>query len=286
MTLKIKRKIVNYKVNEPNREENSDSQQGTEAGLAAGVADTAVQRETASVIQMHETLQRPEMLVGSTYKLKVPEHVSAHAMYITINDIILNEGTEHESRRPFEVFINTKNLDHFQWIVALTVIMSAVFRKGGDITFLVDELRSVFDPRGGYWVKGSYKQSIIAEIGDVIERHLILIGMLTPAEPNEHQKELIRQKREALEKREAQAKVTNPDHAATDVDAPDKESLSDDSSAALTAAQASIAAANESNAGEDGFPPDARLCNKCNHRAAIIMDGCVTCLNCGDSKCG
>jgi len=207
-------------------------------------------------------------------------------MYITINDIILNEGTEHESRRPFEVFINTKNLDHFQWIVALTVIMSAVFRKGGDITFLVDELRSVFDPRGGYWVKGSYKQSIIAEIGDVIERHLILIGMLTPAEPNEHQKELIRQKREALEKREAQAKVTNPDHAATDVDAPDKESLSDDSSAALTAAQASIAAANESNAGEDGFPPDARLCNKCNHRAAIIMDGCVTCLNCGDSKCG
>ena len=285
MTLKIERKIVNYKVNEPNREGNNDSQQGTEAGDTAGVTDTA-QRETASVIQMHETLQRPEMLVGSTYKLKVPEHVSAHAMYITINDIILNEGTEHESRRPFEVFINTKNLDHFQWIVALTVIMSAVFRKGGDITFLVDELRSVFDPRGGYWVKGSYKQSIIAEIGDVIERHLILIGMLTPAEPNEHQKELIRQKREALEKREAQAKVANPDHAAADVDAPGNESLSEDGSAVAAASPTSMAATNASNAGEDGFPPDARLCNKCNHRAAIIMDGCVTCLNCGDSKCG
>ena len=227
------------------------------------------------------------MLVGSTYKLKVPEHVSAHAMYITINDIILNEGTEHESRRPFEVFINTKNLDHFQWIVALTVIMSAVFRKGGDITFLVDELRSVFDPRGGYWVKGSYKQSIIAEIGDVIERHLILIGMLTPTEPNEHQKELIRQKREALEKREAQAKVASPDSAVTDADAPsapveDKEARSAHSSAASSSASAR----SESNAGDDGFPPDARLCNKCNHRAAIIMDGCVTCLNCGDSKCG
>jgi len=273
MTLKIERKIVNYKVNEPDHEKNSD--QGNGSSEDAGQPAEARQRETASVIQMHETLQRPEMLVGSTYKLKVPEHVSAHAMYITINDIILNEGTEHESRRPFEVFINTKNLDHFQWIVALTVIMSAVFRKGGDITFLVDELRSVFDPRGGYWVKGSYKQSIIAEIGDVIERHLILIGMITPQEPNEHQKELIRQKREALEKREAQAKVVNPDTAGTDADAP---SLADNSTASDPTSL--------NNAGDDGFPPDAKLCNKCNHRATIVMDGCVTCLNCGDSKCG
>src|SRR6201988_1519085 len=88
----------------------------------------------SNVIRMHEKLERPEVLIGSTYKVKTP--VSDHAMYVTINDIVLNEGTEFEQRRPFEVFINSKNLDHFQWIVALTRIISAVFRKGGDVTFL------------------------------------------------------------------------------------------------------------------------------------------------------
>ena len=122
---------------------------------------------------MHEKLERPEMLVGSTYKIKTP--VSDHAMYVTINDIVLNEGTPHEQRRPFEVFINSKNLDHFQWIVALTRVISAVFRKGGDTTFLVDELKAVFDPRGGYWQPGGkFMPSTIAELGHVIERHLQL----------------------------------------------------------------------------------------------------------------
>src|SRR5581483_9147665 len=101
---------------------------------------------------MSEALERPEMLVGSTYKIKTP--VSDHAMYVTINDIVLNEGSELEQRRPFEIFINSKNLDHFQWIVALTRILSAVFRKGGDLIFLVEELKAVFDPRGGYWKPG------------------------------------------------------------------------------------------------------------------------------------
>ncbi|MCV5706806.1 hypothetical protein OFN27_26890, partial [Escherichia coli] len=94
--------------------------------------------------------------MGTTYKLKTPEHVSEHSLFITINDIILNEGTVHETRRPFEIFINSKSLEHYQWIVALTRIISAVFRKGGDVTFLVEELRSVFDPKGGYWNKGKY----------------------------------------------------------------------------------------------------------------------------------
>jgi hypothetical protein len=124
---------------------------------------------TAKVIRMHEKIERPEMLIGSTYKIKTP--VSDHAMYVTINDIVLNEGTEHEQRRPFEIFINSKNLDHFQWIVALTRIISAVFRKGGDVTFMVDELKAVFDPRGGYWQPGGkFMPSIIAELGYVIER--------------------------------------------------------------------------------------------------------------------
>ena len=130
----------------------------------------------AKVIRMHEKLERPEVLIGSTYKIKTP--ISDHAMYVTINDIVLNEGTEYEQRRPFEVFINSKNLDHFQWIVALTRIISAVFRKGGDVTFLVDELKAVFDPRGGYWQPGGkFMPSIIAELGYVIEKHLQTIGL-------------------------------------------------------------------------------------------------------------
>ena len=168
--MKIEKKIVSYavaKAGNPNSEAQSESKEVPQVEVIK-----------ADVIQMHEKLERPNKLIGSTYKLKTPDHVSEHAMYITINDIILNEGTENELRRPFEVFINSKNLEHYQWIVALTLIMSAVFRKGGDITFLVEELRSVFAPRGGYWNKGKSMPSSIAEIGEVIESHLIDIGML------------------------------------------------------------------------------------------------------------
>ena len=138
---------------------------------------TSAQQQAASeppladVIHMHENLARPESLQGITYKIKTP--LSEHALYVTVNDIVLNPGTEHELRRPFEIFINSKNMEHFQWIIALTRILSAVFRKGGDVTFLVDELHSVFDPQGGYFKKGGrYTPSIVAEIGDVIEQHM------------------------------------------------------------------------------------------------------------------
>src|SRR3954464_7087044 len=135
------------------------------------------EREEQKVIQLHEKLERPEVLIGSTYKVKTP--VSDHAMHVTINDIVLNEGTKHEQRRPFEIFINSKNLDHYQWIVALTRIMSAVFRKGGDVTFLVEELKAVFDPRGGYFKAGGvYMPSIVAELGAIIEQHLKSIGLI------------------------------------------------------------------------------------------------------------
>jgi hypothetical protein len=194
---------------------------------------------------MHEKLERPEMLVGATYKIKPP--VAEHAMYVTINDIVLNLGTPHESRRPFEIFINSKNLDHYQWIVALTRIMSAVFRKGGDVTFLVEELKAVFDPRGGYWKPGGkYMPSLIAELGEVVEKHLISIGMLTAPGLDDHQRQLIQQKRAEFEARTAQ------------VDA----------------------------FAESPFPEGAQLCAKCNTTAVVMMDGCMTCLNCGDSKCG
>ena len=235
---KIAGKIVGYGVRKP----------GDEAAAVAAASEAGVklQPETADVVHMDEMVARPQKLIGSTYKLKTPDHVSAHAMYITINDIVLNEGTEHELRRPFEMFINSKNLEHYQWIVALTLIMSAVFRKGGDVTFLVDELRSVFDPRGGYWNKGKYVPSIIAEIGDVIERHLIDIGMLESSEPDEHQRKLIEDKKAEICGEASRRRV----------------------------------------GAEEPWMKSATLCPKCSHKAVVLRDGCQTCMNCGDSKCG
>ncbi|WP_299021867.1 NrdJb [uncultured Photobacterium sp.] len=229
MVKKIDSKIIGFKVK-------SQEQEAQPAAQA---------KPDVELEQMHEDMNRPEKLLGTTYKLKTPEHISEHSLFITINDVVLNEGTEYEDRRPFEVFINSKSLEHFQWIVALTRIMSAVFRKGGDCTFLVEELRSVFDPRGGYWNKGKYVPSLIAEIGNVIEQHLIEIGMLTKPEVNEHQQAFINAKKAEL-------------------------------------------ATNSKQQEEDygNFPPTATLCFKCHAKAVIVKDGCQTCLNCGDSKCG
>ena len=160
---------------------------------------------------MHEKVERPEMLLGSTYKIKTP--VSDHAMYVTINDIVLNEGTPHEQRRPFEIFINSKNLDHFQWIVALTRIISAVFRKGGDVTFLVDEMKAVFDPRGGYWqTGGKFMPSIIAELGYVVEKHLQMIGLLKAPELDDERKKLIEEKKAEFEARNKQTDAFAKSH--------------------------------------------------------------------------
>ncbi len=123
------------------------------------------------VIYMSEPLDRPQSLEGHTYKLKWPD--SEHAIYLTVNDIIINGH-----RRPFEVFINSKNMEHFAWTVALTRMISAVFRRGGDVSFVVEELKAVFDPRGGAWIKGKYIPSILAAIGGVIETHMVATGFL------------------------------------------------------------------------------------------------------------
>ena len=124
---------------------------------------------------MTRPLDRPETLPGETYKVRWPE--SDHALYITINDTV-----QDGRRRPFEVFINSKNMEHYAWTVALTRMISAVFRRGGDISFVVEELKAVFDPRGGHWVGGRYVPSLLAAIGEVIERHLLAIGFLAPRE--------------------------------------------------------------------------------------------------------
>ncbi|MFO7278745.1 hypothetical protein [Caldimonas thermodepolymerans] len=238
--IKIDKKIVKYRVRKPD-------EKPAEAKTADAQGEVAKDKNgrTAKIIRMTEEIQRPEVLVGSTYKIKTP--VSDHAMYVTINDIVLNEGTDQEQRRPFEIFINSKNLDHFQWIVALTRVISAVFRKGGDVTFLVDELKAVFDPRGGYWQPGGkFMPSIIAELGHVIERHLQSIGLMKKPELDEHQRKLVEQKRAEFEARMKQTDAFANTH----------------------------------------FPEGAQLCGKCNTAAVVMMDGCMTCLNCGDSKCG
>ena len=133
--------------------------------------DDAPAMPHGDVVYIAEPLDRPQALEGSTYKLKWPD--SEHAIYITINDII------HGGRRqPFEVFINSKNMEHFAWTVALTRMISAVFRRGGDVSFVVEEMKAVFDPRGGAWMQGKYVPSILAAIGGVIERHMVSIGFI------------------------------------------------------------------------------------------------------------
>jgi ribonucleoside-diphosphate reductase alpha chain len=136
-------------------------------------APVAVPDGSGEVVYMKQPLERETVLPGFTYKLKWPD--SDHAIYITINDI-MQDGR----RRPFEIFINSKNMEHYAWTVALTRMVSAVFRRGGDVSFVVEELKAVFDPRGGHWLEGRYVPSLLAAIGGIIERHMIDIGFITP----------------------------------------------------------------------------------------------------------
>ncbi|MBT3832594.1 MAG: NrdJb [Gammaproteobacteria bacterium] len=223
MAIKIEKKIIGYTLKKPLEE----------------VPAKPPGRET-----MHEHVARPDELKGYTYKIKTP--LSDHAMYITINNIVLNVSTEHEQEYPFEVFINSKNMEQFQWILALTRVISAVFRKGGDSVFLAEELKQVFDPQGGYFKKGGvFMPSLVAEIGGVLETHMKKIGLIKEEELSAAHQELIAEKRAALED-----------------------------------------AANAEKVDPGDFPPGAQLCTKCNVTAMVMMDGCMTCLSCGDSKCG
>jgi hypothetical protein len=229
MAIKIDKKIIGYKVH---TNQNLKAVPELEKGPLP--------------VEMNETIERPEFLLGSTYKIKPP--VSEHALYITINDIVLNPDTDHEVRRPYEIFINSKSMEHFQWVIALTRVISAVFRKGGDITFLVEELASVYDPNGGYYKKGGvFMPSLVAEIAAVIEKHMKAIGLIEHEDVSEHSRQILAEKK-------AQFEAKQKEGAAVEEDNP--------------------------------FPANASLCKKCHNKAVIIMDGCHTCLNCGDSKCG
>jgi ribonucleoside-diphosphate reductase alpha chain len=211
----------------------------------------------ASVVYMTRPLDRPEALPGQTYKIKWAD--AEHALYITLNDVV-TDGR----RRPFEVFINSKNMEHYAWTVALTRMISAVFRRGGDVSFVVEELKAVFDPRGGQWMGGRYVPSLLAAIGEVIERHMVQIGFLRPGEA-----------------RASDPAAENPPLALAS------------GGTAAEAAQA-VAASQGVAALFASSPPDgsharlagARHCPKCTAPTLIRMEGCDTCTTCGYSKCG
>ena len=245
---RIKQQIVGYRVEKDGLKDDGSAKQETgavdESLSGPEAAASADVRKLHAVERMHEGLQRPPRLKGTTYKIKTP--VSDHAMYVTINDIVLGEGTDNERRRPFEIFINSKNLDHYQWIVALTRVMSAVFRKGGEVAFLVEELKAIFDPRGGYWQPGgTWMPSVIAELGTLIGEHFEEIGLYPKEALDAAQRDMLESKRQDYENEQRQQDVF----------------------------------------AESKFPPGAGLCGRCHTAAVIVMDGCPTCLNCGDSKC-
>ena len=197
--------------------------------------------DSGGVVYMTKPLDRPEALPGTTYKLRWPE--SDHAIYITMNDII-----ESGRRRPFEIFINSKNMEHYAWTVALTRMISAVFRRGGDVAFVVEELKAVFDPRGGQWLNRQYVPSLLAAIGGIIEEHMVAIGFLgrpTPAG-------------------EASRKVAGLEGEVV--------------------AGGSGSAGNGGNAPAStiqGF----KFCPRCSNPSFIRIEGCDTCMNCGYSRC-
>ena len=227
--------------------------------IEKNIVDYSIKKEPVAIVPtkelMHEEIARPDELKGCTYKIKTP--LSDHAMYVTINNIVLNIGTEHEQEYPFEVFINSKNMEQFQWILALTRVISAVFRKGGDATFLVEELKQVFDPQGGYFKRGGrFMPSLVAEIGEVLETHMRKMGLIEDEELSDAHKVLLAEKRAALEDVSARINEANADYYSY------KDQDTDSS-----------------------YPPGAQLCKKCNTAAMVLMDGCMTCLSCGDSKC-
>jgi ribonucleoside-diphosphate reductase alpha chain len=184
-------------------------------------------------------LNRPGELGGKTYKIQWPE--SDHAMYITINDIIDDTGRV----RPFEIFINTKSVEHYAWMVALTRMISAVFRRGGDVSFVVEELKAVFDPRGGQWVAGRYVPSLLAAIGSVIEEHLRLTGFMKGPD-----------------------KLTEETAGTANV-------------VALGGAQTGAGGGGEAQR----RGPPFRQCPKCGTAALIRQENCDQCTSCDYSKC-
>ena len=235
-TNKITQKIIGYKVKSKDEERILTSEEVKE--LPAGFKITEIVTENVMQKGINEKVKRPEVIGGRTYKIK-PSN-SEHAFYITINNIVIDD-----KYHPFEIFINTKSIEQHK-LNGFTRLISAIFRKGGDINFIIEELRQIYDPLGIYTSKRTYTNgkrkrfnSIEAEIGDIIEEHINSISNLG----SEH----------------------DYDSKSEQLPNVDNNFIEEPTST--------------------GFPNNATLCTKCNYKSVVIMDGCATCLNCGDSKC-
>lgn len=186
---------------------------------------------------MSSDWKRPHALPAQVYKIEKCPNSPDAAVYVTISNAVLNPGTEHETIVPAEIFINSKDVSHQQWITALTRTISAIFRKGGDVGFIVDELLGICDPGAGFLHRGVWHPSLVSQVGRVIKEHLEGLK----------ERPLVESLRDYFEPKQIEK----------------------------------VKAADEVSS----YPQNATICPKCNHKAAILMDGCATCLNCGDSKC-
>lgn len=212
------------------------------------------------VVYLSKPLERDEALEGVTYKIKWP--ASPHALYVTINDIV-RDGR----RRPFEIFINTKNLEHYAWTVALTRMISAVFRRGGDVTFVAEELKAVFDPEGGRWMDGRYVPSLLAAIGEIVEEHMIRIGFLVPEG--------------AAPRLEPGAKAATARPAVLESSASDAASVA--GSAPVSGVPSNAVVSLDTDGAASSY---ARFCPHCGNRSLHRIEGCWTCATCQYSHCG
>jgi ribonucleoside-diphosphate reductase alpha chain len=200
-----------------------------------------------NVVVDEKPQERGFVLDGSTYKIKLGDSA---AVYVTITDVETEEGM-----RPFEVFIATKDPAHQQWTTALTLMISAVFRRPHNSRFVVEELKSVFDPKGGGFWHGKYWNSTVAAIGRVIEVHMERIGYINrPEVPWE-----------LVEKGRLTHDHPNPQSFPRD--------RAEDFVFASTRGDAKIEVAK-------------RTCPKCYSTNLRHESGCLTCNDCGHSKCG
>jgi ribonucleoside-diphosphate reductase alpha chain len=260
-----------------------DPQAGTVSGPLSG-SNSGL----GEIVYMAQPLERDPILPGYTYKLRWPD--SDHAIYITINDI-----ERDGRRRPFEVFINSKNLEHYAWTVALTRMISAVFRRGGDVTFVVDELKAVFDPRGGQWMDGRYVPSLLAAIGGVIERHMIRTGFLrrepdtAQSDQREMQTEILSRDVQTRAQTGAQIEILGQAGGAIEtIPIGVLGTVPGLPKHGRTTAPASAPASFTSTKGRSPMPEGqhpGRSCPRCSMPALVHQEGCMVCLECGFSKC-
>ena len=206
---------------------------------------------------MSSDWKRNHTLPASVYKIEKCPNSPDAAVYVTISNAVLNEGTEHQMIVPAEIFINSKDVSHQQWIVALTRTISAIFRKGGDVSFLVEELLGICDPGAGFLQRGVWHPSLVSQVGGVIKEHL---------------EELKRNERNKID--ECESETYPPGMREPHQPLWGRGGLYEERKQWLNPEESSP------------YPPNSTLCLQCNHRAVVVLDGCKTCLGCGESKCG